>query len=204
MTSQTLSTVTLQTLENYRDAASRAVAAYHLGGKRLLGLVNGALENGVYPRTAKVAPRATERLNEVRGNVSEIIVKGADQVAQRTEQAIAFSSDTAAAQVSKMADFAAGIDNSLIANGLQAAARLTMPAAQVALAVSSKVAKGAHALADAAGARPVRGIARKALKTTHVAAAGAKRRAAPVARKAQATMKTTAKRVAKVGKRVAA
>ena len=197
MTPQTLSTVTLQTLDNYRNAASHAVVAYHLGGKRLLGLVNGALESRVYPQTAKIAPRATERLNEVRGNVSEIIVKGADQVAQRTEQAIVFSSDTAAAQVSKIADFAAGIDNSLLANGLQAAARLTMPAAQVALAVSSKVAQGANALADAAGARPVVSIARKA-------AAGAKRRAAPVARKAQATVKTTAKRVAKFGKRVAA
>jgi hypothetical protein len=173
------------------------VVAYHLGGKRLLGLVNGALESSVYPRTAKVAPRATERLNEVRGNVSKIIVKGADQVAQRTEQAIVFSSNAAATQVSKIANFAAGIDNSLLANGLQAAARVTMPAAQVALAVSSKVAQGAHALADAAGARPVRSMARKA-------ASGAKRRAAPVARKAQARVKTTAKRVAKFGKRVAA
>jgi len=200
MTPQTLSTVTLQTLENYRNAATRAVAAYHLGGKRLLGLVNGALESTVYPRTAKIAPRATERMNEVRGNVSQIIVKGADQVAQRTEQAIVFGSDTAAAQVSKIADFAAGIDNNLLANGLQAAARLTMPAAQVALAVSSKVAQGANALADAAGARPVRSMARKAQK----AAAGAKRRAAPVARKAQATVRTNAKRVAKFGKRVSA
>jgi len=197
MTLQTLSTVTLQTLDNYRNAASRAVIAYHLAGKRLLGLVNGALESSVYPRTAKVAPRATERLNEVRGNVSKTLVKGADQVAQRTEQAIVFSSDAAATQVSKIADFAAGIDNSLLANGLQAAARLTMPAAQVALAVSSKVAQGANALADAAGARPVRSMARKA-------ASGAKRRAAPVARKAQARVKTTAKRVAKFGKRVAA
>ena len=200
MSPQTLSTVTLQTLENYRNAASRAVVAYNLGGKRLLGLVNGALESRVYPRTAKIAPRATERLNAVRGNVSEIIVKGADQVAHRTEQAIAFSSDTAAAQVSKIADFAAGIDNGLLANGLQAAARLTMPAAQVALVVSSKLAQGANALADAAGAHPVRSMARKAEKAT----ASAKRRAAPVARKARAAVKTTAKRVAKFGKRVAA
>ena len=197
MTAQTLSTVTLQTLDNYRNAVSRAVVAYHLGGKRLLGVVNSALESGAYPRTAKVAPRATERLNEVRGSVSEIIVKGADRVAQRTEQAIVFSSDAAATQVSKIADFAAGIDNSLLANGLQAAARLTMPAAQVALAVSSKVAQGANALANAAGARPVHSIALKA-------ASGAKRRAAPLARKAQATVKTAAKRVAKFGKRVAA
>ena len=76
MTAQTLSRVTLQTLENYRTAATQAVVAYRLGGHRLVGAVNGALKNGVYPRTAKMAPRATERLNEVRGSVSKIVVKG--------------------------------------------------------------------------------------------------------------------------------
>lgn len=197
MTPQKLRTVTLATLENYRHAATRAVVAYRLGGKRLLGLVNGALQGSVYPRTAKVAPFVTERLNAFRGGVSDIIVKGVDQVAQRSEQAIGFSADTAAAQVSRVAGFAAGIDNTMLANGLQAAARMTMPAARVALVVSGTIAQGANALADAAGARPVRRTARKA-------AAGAKRRAAPVARKAKAAAKGSARRVARSGKRAAA
>ena len=197
MTSQTLSSVTLETLGNYRNAATRAVAAYHVGGKRLLGLVNGALQNSIYPRTAKLAPRATQRINEVRGNVSEIIVKGVDQVAQRTEQAIKLSSTAAAAQVSRLAHFAAGIENEIVANGLQTASRLTLPGAKVALIVSSKIAQGANALADAAGVRPLRSVARKA-------APGAKRRAAPSARKTKAPLKTGAKHVAKSGKRVAA
>ena len=197
MTPQTLSSVTLETLGNYRNAAARAVAAYHVGGKRLLGLVNGALQNSIYPRTAKIAPRATQRINEVRGNVSKIIVKGVDQVAQRTEQAIKFSSTAAAAQVSRLAHFAAGIDNEIVANGLQTASRLTLPGAKVALIVSSKIAQGANALADAAGVRPLRSVARKA-------AAGATRRAAPSAHKTKAPLKTGAKDVAKSGKRVAA
>lgn len=200
MTRPNLSTVTLKTLENYRHAANRAVVAYHVGGKRLLGLVNGALQDSVYPRTAKVAPFTTGRMDAVRGSVSKLIVKGVDQVAQRSEQAIDFSADTAAAQVSKVAGFTAGIDNTMLANGLHAAARLTMPAAQVALAVSSKIAQGANALAGAAGAtsaRPARGKARKT-------AAGAKRRAAPVARKAKTMVKARAKRVAKTGRRAAA
>ena len=197
MTTPTLSSVTLETLENYRNAATRAVVAYRLGGNRLVRIVNGALQSSVYPRTAKLAPRATERLNEVRGNVSEIIVKGVDQVAERTAQAIEFSSTAAAAQVSKFADFAASIDNQIVANGLQTAARLTLPGAKVALVVSSKLAKGANALADAAGARPVRSVARKAAR-------GAKRSAAPAARKARTTLKATGKRIAKFGKRAAA
>ena len=186
MNNPSLSRVTLQSLENYRTAATQAVVATRLGGHRLVGAVNGALKNSVYPRTAKLAPRATDRMNQVRGNVSEIVVKGIDQVAESVEKAIEVSSTTAAAQVSKVAKFAAGVNNQIVANGLQAAARMTMPGAKVALVVSSRVAQGATALADAAGARPVR-----------KAAAGSSRKLAPLARKTQAAVKSAGRRVAK-------
>ena len=190
MTTQTLSRVTLQSLENYRAAATQAVAAYRSGGHRLVGALNGALKNSVYPRTARLAAGATDRMNAVRGNVTEIVVKGIDQVARRAGQAIELGSTTAAAQVTKVARFAAGIDNEIVANGLQVAARLTLPGAKVALAVSSRAVEGANALADAAGARPVRQAVRKA-------AAGAKRKVAPVARKTRAAVKTARAPVAR-------
>jgi hypothetical protein len=190
MTTQTLSRVTLESLENYRTAAKQAVLAYRLGGHRLMGVVNGALKDSVYPRTAKLAPRATDRMNEVRGNITEIVVKGIDQIAERATQAIELGSTTAAAQVTEVARFAAGIDNGIVANGLRVAARLSMPGAKVALAVSSRVAEGAHALADAAGARPVR----KAVRKT---AAGSKRKVAPLAQRGKAMAETNTRRVAK-------
>jgi len=182
MNTQTLNSVTLETLKNYRTAATQAVVAYKLGSHRLVKVVNGALANSVYPRTAKLAPRATVRLDEVRGNISEVVTKGIDGIADRTVKAIESSSTTAAAQLTKVSKFAAGIHNPIIANGLQSAARLTMPGANVALLVSGKVAEGANALADAAGARPLRKAVRKS-------AADVKRRAAPVARKAKAVAK---------------
>ena len=184
MTTQTLNHVTLETLKNYQAAATQAVVAYRLGGHRLVGAVNGALANSVYPRTAKVAPRVTVRMDEVRGNVSDVALKGIDQVAERAEKAIELSSTTAAAQWTKAAAFVSGIDNEIVANGLQTAARLMLPGAKVALAVSSKVAEGADALVVAA--RPAR-----------KAAAPAKRSAAPVARKAKTALKTEARRAAK-------
>lgn len=182
MTSQTLSRVTLETLKNYRIAATQTVAAYRLGSHRLLDVVNGALKNSVYPRTAKMAPRVTERMNAVRGNVSKIFVKGIDQVAERTEQAIELGSTTAATQVSKVAEFAAGIDNQILVNGLQAAVRLSMPGAKLGLVLSGKVAEGAHALAQAAGGRTLRSAVRKAT---------------PIANKAKATVKRATRRAAK-------
>jgi hypothetical protein len=153
MTTQYLSHVTLETLENVRNAAKQGLAAYRSGSRRLIGAANGALEHTVYPRTAKLAPRATEFMNEVRGNVTQSVIKGLDQTAARAAMAIEFGANTAGTQVNKLAQFAPAHDSPAVANGLQTVARLTMPGAKVALAISGKV---------AAGARPVRSTARKA------------------------------------------
>jgi len=198
MTNQaTLRHVTLQSLENYRTAATQAVVAYRAGSHRLVGAVNGTLKNTVYPRTAKLAPVATDRADSVRGNLSEIVVKGIDQVAERAEQVIAFSATTAAEQLSKAAKFAAGIHNPIVANGLQTAARLTMPGAQAALAVSTQVVKGANALVDIAGAQPVRAAARKVKVKAKAAKSTTPRKAAPVVREVKAAVKSVNRRVAK-------
>ncbi|HET9977361.1 MAG TPA: hypothetical protein VFQ20_08005 [Burkholderiaceae bacterium] len=164
MTAPYLSHLTLETLENYRNAATQGVQACRAGSRRLIGAVNGALEQRVYPRTAKLAPRATELMNDMRSNVSQIVIKGVEQSAARATTAIDFGANTAGTQVNKLAQFAAKVDNEVVANGLQTVARLTMPGAKVALAISGKVAAGAVALADAAGARPARSAVRKAAK----------------------------------------
>lgn len=208
MTTQTLSHLTLQTLDNYRTAANQAVVAYRVGSHRLVKVVNATLENSVYPRTAKLAPVATRRMDGVRGNVSDVVVKRIDQVAERTEQAIEMGSTAAAKQVKRAARFAAGIDNNMVASGLQTAARLTMPGAKVALAVSGKVAEGASALAGAAGARPVRKAVRKTTvkagrknaakaveKAVRQVAAQAQRETAPVVRRARKAVAKTTKQV---------
>ncbi len=201
MKNQYLSHVTLETLENCRAAASRSVLAYRSGGRRLIGAVNGALEHSVYPRTARLAPRATALMNEVRGNVSQIVIKGLDQAATSAATAIEFGANTAGTQVNKLARFAAGVDNPVVAHGLQTAARLTMPGAKVALAISGKVAAGAIALADAAGARPVRRAARQAAaaprRVVKRAPQAAKAPLAKARRIGRATKKAVARRAAR-------
>jgi hypothetical protein len=203
MNTQSLSRVTLQTLENYRTAATQAVVAYRLGSQRLVSVVNGALENTVYPRTAKLVPRATDRMNDVRGNVSDIVVRGIDQVAARTEKAIDLGADTAVAQLTKVADFAAGIDNAYVAGGLQTAARLTMPGAKVALVVSGKVVDGAQALAQAAAGQPVKAAARKAGARVQRAARPLVRKPRAVKAPAAPIAKATTRRISKKATRAA-
>ncbi|MBI3369915.1 MAG: hypothetical protein HY021_16115 [Burkholderiales bacterium] len=186
MNQNSLRSVTLATIENYRHAANAATHAYQVGSQRLIGGLNQRIDAQVAPRINQVAPQLADALSQVRGRVTQIVSQGIDQVTSRTEKALGLGYDRAALQVGKAADYVAAIDNSVIANGLQAAARLSLPTAKVALAVSSKVAEGAQALSTAAVG--------KGVKPAAEAAAGkvvrrAKRTVRSVSAKSQKTVK---------------
>ncbi len=201
MNIQTLSHVTLETIENYRNAATLAVDAYRAGSHRLIDAVNDGLEKNVYSRTGKVAPQLTNTLSQFRGGLSDIIVKGVDGVSTGTEKAIEVSSTTASKGVTKVAEFAAGIDNRIVVNGIEAAVRLSMPGAQAALAVSAKVAEGVDALSRAAAGKKVK-TAKKAVvrakrsvvRKATASKAAVRRKVAAAPRKAAATTKATVAR----------
>lgn len=178
MTIQSLRSVTLATIENYRHAANQTARAYRLGSRRLVSAVNAGVEKGLEGRTAKLVPQVASSVLTLQGRVSDAVFKGIDEVTHRAEAAVDMGADGAAKQVVKVADMVAGVGNPMVANGLQAAARLTLPSAKVVLAVSGKLAEGAKALSGAVqGDKPV-----KAVKKARVAVKRATRPAAkPVA-----------------------
>lgn len=189
MSTQTLSRVTLETLANVRTAATQVVAAYGAGSRRLVKTVDGTVQHQVVPVTMRLVPAAGERLDTVRGTVSRAVDKSIVEAVARSEQLIGRSSDFAVAQLERWTDRVADIDNGMVVQGLDAAARLSLPAAQLARVVTGKVAEGATSLADAAGAHPLAAPARKAAKT-------ATRRARQAAAKApRAAKKPAAKAV---------
>ena len=194
MNTPSLSRITMETMANYRTAAAQVVAASGAGSRRLVNAVDGALQSQVVPRTAKLAPRAGERLDGLRGNVNRVVVQGIGQAVERTEQAIAVSSDFAVAQVTRLTELVADIDNQMLAGGLEAAARITLPAAQLALVVSGKLAEGATQLADAAGAKP----AKKATRAVRKGSAVVTRRVAKAARVVKAETQPARRRASKV------
>ena len=193
MTQATLSTVTLATIENYRHAASLAVKAYRTGSNRLIDAVNTSIEANVYSRTEKVAPQLTAKLAEVRTGLTDIMVKGIDSVSTGSDKAIEASSSTAAQGVAKVAKFAASIDNRVVANGIDAVVRLSMPGAQIAKTVSAKVAEGADTLSRVAAGKQAQPA--RAVKAVKEAAVAAKRH---VVRQAAATQKTVSKKAVAV------
>ena len=202
MNTISLHSITLATLNNYRDAGQQTARAYRLGGHRLLAALNAGLEKRVDAHTAKLAPRIAHTLLGLRGRVSDAVLKGIDQVGLRAEQAVNLGADGAAKQIDKVAELVAGVGNTSVANGLQAAARLSLPSAKLALAVSGKVADGAKALSGAAqgasAARAVRSATRTlkpkvkaAVKTTvQTTKRRAKRAVAPAAAAAVEAVQT--------------
>lgn len=165
MRKPTLTHVTLNTVEQCRSAATQVVKAYRLGSHRVIGQV--------------------KTRNERVSALTKLAAKGVDQVADRSEQLIDISAKTTATQISKAAKFANGIDNPLLANGLEAASRLSLPSALAVLAVAGKAAAGADSLVKAVAAKKPARKARAAVKPVVKKAAAAKQAAKPV-RKAPA------------------
>ena len=107
-------------------------------------------------------------------NLGQLAHQGLDAVSERTSRAIAVSADSVTTQVKRVADLYSGVDNKVVATGLQAAVRVSLPGAQVALALSERVAAGADKLAAvAAGAKAGRAAktARKRVRTAKAEAA---------------------------------
>ena len=64
---------------------------------------------------------------QVRGGLTDIVVKGVGNVSAGSEKVIELGSNTAAKGVTQVTEFAAGIENRVAANGIEAVVRLSMP-----------------------------------------------------------------------------
>ncbi|MDT7836821.1 hypothetical protein [Aquabacterium sp. OR-4] len=194
MTRQTLRTATLQTVATATKAAERTVGAYRAGGHRLVAVIQQRLTAPTAERAQPYAPRLAAALRSTSHQAGSLADKGIDLVSDRTEQAISVASKGVAAQVKRVAQLADGVDNRVIANGLDTAARITLPGVQAALALTERLADGADKLArSAAGAKPGRSQRATTKAPVRRAAAGVKR---TVKAAAQPVVKAAAKPLA--------
>ena len=203
MNTQSLSRITMETMANYRTAASQVVAASGAGSRRLVRVVDGTLHQQVLPRATKLAPQVGERMEAAVTTVNRYALQGIEQIVVAAETTIARSSDFAVAQVTRLSDMAAEVNMPILTEGLQTAARLSMPAAQFALKFSNAVADGATSLADVAGAHPVAKTLRKAAKRSQAAGRAAKRAVAKAPVQVKRAARTTTAKVTKAVKRAA-
>ena len=150
MTQTSLHNVTLQTVANYRHAAQRAVGAYRAGGHRLIAVVQQGVDEAATRGAEPYVPGLAAALRSAGHNVTSLATQGVDAVSSRTERAIELGATGMTQQIKRAADLADGVDNRYVARGLQAAARISLPGAQAALAISERLAAGADKLASVA------------------------------------------------------
>lgn len=193
MTTTSLRTVTLQTVANYHHAAERTLRAYRSGGQRLIAAVRQGVDQAAQRGAEPYVPALAAALRRAGDNLGQLANNGLDSVSERTSRVIEAGADGVRSQVRRVADLAGGVDNKLVAGGLQAAVRISMPGAQVALAVSERVASGADKLADLAGATRAKRAAKAAGKRVRRAKADA----SDVVAEVQAEVKTAVRRTRK-------
>jgi hypothetical protein len=207
MTQTSLRAVTLETVDNYRQVAEHAVDAYRVGGHRLLSIMSRSIDRAAARGAERIAPRWAAALRKTSSKVTGVAAKGIDSVTARTERVIELGSAGVSAQVYRVATLVESIESRYIATGLQAAARISLSGAQVALTLSERLAAGAGKLSTALEGSAVSGAKTVAVRGKRTPAArgrdGAKsgRRAA---QPAQAKVNRQVRTVARRAKTVAA
>jgi hypothetical protein len=146
MSQTTLQSVTLETLATAAKTAEHAVEVYRAGGRRLVAVIDERVTGRAVTRAERFAPKLAAALRRSGDRAGKLVVKGIEVVSQRTDALIAASSARMAAQVRRLARAAGGVRNPFLASSLHTAARLTMPGAKVALAITERVAAVADKL----------------------------------------------------------
>ncbi len=185
----TLRAVTLKTVANYTQAAGRAVVAYRVGGQRLIA----AMQRSVDRAAAQGPDRLAAALRRASGNVGGLASKGLDVVSNSTERVIELSSTGVNSQVRRVADLVDGLDIAVVSNGLQAVARISLPGAYAALALSERVVAGADKLPGTPVAQASAAVRRRAAKV----ATPVEDAVQAVAQQAKTTVKPTLKHARK-------
>lgn len=192
MTTTSLRAVTLQTLANYRLAAERTLRAYRSGGQRLIAVVRGGVDQAAQRGAEPYVPALAAALRRAGDNLGSMAHQRLDAVTERTSRAITIGADGVSSQVQRVADLAETVDSRLVATGVQAAVRVSMPGAKVALALSERVASGARKLADVAAGAQAAKVAKAPSK--RVRKGVRKAQATDVVADGQAEVKTAVRR----------
>jgi hypothetical protein len=207
MTQASLRTVTLETVDNYRQVAEHAVNAYRASGHRLLSMMSRSVDRAATRGAERIAPSWAAALRKTSNKVTSVAAKGIDSVSARTERVIEIGTAGVSARVSRMATLVEGIENRYIATGLQAAALVSLTGAQAALTLSERLVAGADKLSSAIEGSAVsraKTVASRGKRAVAARGRGVTRSVSRVAQPAQAGVKTQVSAVARRAKRAAA
>jgi hypothetical protein len=147
MTTQTLSAVAINVLGNYNAAGRDLAQAYRSGAERLIGTIGTRYAEFVENRTSRLANEQLKSdLISAQQLLAGFVLKGMHAGTDRAVGAIDTLAVRAAEGINNIAKTAERVESALNINALQTVRTLNMPAADIALQVSEKVAQGAKAV----------------------------------------------------------
>jgi hypothetical protein len=146
-----ISTLSLQTVDLYADAARSIVGAYRSGTERLLKNVESRLQNGLGSERVSISDPLKQSLVDAQRQIAGLIQAGLHGVAGVADQAISAATSVATTGVNTLAAAGAQVQKGLPGDTGELLVTLNKPAAQLSHDVAARVAGTVRKVSDRIG-----------------------------------------------------
>lgn len=167
MSTQSLSAVSLETINLYANAAKAIVGAYRAGTTRALQGLEGRLAAGLNSESLQISASLKNSLLAAEQQLASLVHGGVEAAATAYERAIEAAATAATTGVSSVAAAGSQLQSRLPGNTAKALITLQIPGAQLSRDVAARVAEAAQQVADRAAAGvPVEVVPARTVPTT--------------------------------------
>ena len=148
MSNQTLSAVSLETINLYANAAKSIVGAYRAGSSRALQGLEGRLATGLNSERVQISESLKTSLLAAEQQIAAIIRGSYEGASSAAERVIEAATSVATTGVNTVSAATSQVQAGLPGNAAEALFTLQMPGAQLSRDVAARVADAAQKVAD--------------------------------------------------------
>jgi len=153
MSTQNLSAIAIDVVEQYHQAGRHLVNAYKSGVERAERAFNGRLASVVQTPALPLVDEAVQSsLIEVQRQVASVLAKGLRAGSDRVSELNDRLAERARSDIERLASAVTSAESAFETNGVDTLALYGVPSAQISLAVASAVSEGAKRLGERVGA----------------------------------------------------
>lgn len=148
MSTQSLSAVSLETINLYANAAKAIVGAYRVGTTRTLRGLKGRLASGLNSDSVQISDSLKSSMLAAEQQIASLVHGGVEAAASAYERAIEAAATAATTGVNRVAAAASQLQNGLPGTTAEALIALQMPGAQLSRDMAARVAEAVQQVAD--------------------------------------------------------
>lgn len=189
MTTKTLATVANSMIDAYGHTAKNMIAAYRVGGERIIGFADQRWDAAIQTGAARLSDDLRGSLLQTRKRISGYYTKGLHFGTDRADMVVDTTVDLAHKGVERIAANAERFDEVTKIGALQTINRVALPAAEAVSKVAARIEAGSGQLLERVAGKPavVKSAVAKKQRTV-------KRAVAKTAKKATAVKRTAVRK----------